>query len=288
MQKNRIFTTFFLFLFWLALPNQIFSQVETLAGFDTLKVLVEGFDPDLVQAGVTETQIQTDVEIKLRQAGFKVKDKEEMFSPYIYLYINVSSNNKNGIFAVSVHTSLTQEVYLDRDKSIDTLASTWDTGDIGLISRGNVRSLRDTISDQVDRFINDYLKANASTRKQSIRPPLPPPPAQTTKQDDSPFTSVYVGGNGPPEVEVFNDSDRTLYLNLGQGDMAPYIIPSKTKRKLTLYQGNYGFKATAPGVSPLEGQKLFEKGHLYYWKFVVITTGNAIPGVSPRRKRRRP
>ncbi len=43
--------------------------------------------------------------------------------------------------------------------------------------------------------------------------------------------------------------------------MTPYTIPSKTTRKFTLDEGNYGFKATAPRVIPLEGQKLFEKSY---------------------------
>jgi hypothetical protein len=302
MQKSKI-VIFLFFVFFIFVPKQVFSQksyvVEALQGMDTLKVKVV-IQPDMEQAGLRAKRIQTVVEIKLRQAGIKVKSEDERNSPQEnFLYIKVDSlKNDEDFFATNIATVMRQNVILERKKSVTILGTVWETSNIGVVSITKAGMLIEQISEQVDEFINDWLKVNASTSKKEqddelnkilelYKTPLPPV-ALKAKQNDSPFTSVYVGGNGPPKVEILNDSDRTLYLDLGQGVMTPYTIPSKTTRKLTLNEGDYGFKATATRVHPLEGRKLFEKGHIYYWKFVVITTGSTIPGVNTRRRRRRP
>lgn len=279
MTKNKILTTFFLFLVWLALPNQIFSQypsqVKTLAGFDTLKVVVEDLTPQMEQAGLTVEQIQTDVEIKLRKAGFKVKDKDAVFDPYIYLYTKVSSFKQDGNFAIDVKTTLNQRVLLERNKSIGNSSTTWETDYIGIAGEGYVRGIRDLISDQVDRFINDWLKANASTTSEKETPqstyvPVPPPPK--AKQQDSPFTATYVGGNRLPTVEIFNDTDRTIYFDFGQGRMTAYTIPSRGSQKINLSEaGNYKYKASAPRIRSDEGQATFNNGYVYTWRFYIVT-----------------
>jgi hypothetical protein len=201
-----------------------------------LNVLVEPLDPEMERLGLTKEQIQTDVEIKLRKTGFNVKGKDEFFFPYIYLYINLGSfHSDSGSVAYTIGTSLNQEVLLDRNKTVNTIASTWSTGSIGIVGQSNVRQLRDKISDQVDEFINNWLKANASTTSQKKTPQStyvpPPPPPPKAKQQDSPFTATYVGGNSLPTVEIFNDTDRTMYFDFGQGRMTAYTIPSRGSRK---------------------------------------------------------
>ena len=42
-----------------------------------MQVVIEVFDPDLRRAGFSESNFQTDVELKLRMAGIKVLTQEE-------------------------------------------------------------------------------------------------------------------------------------------------------------------------------------------------------------------
>ena len=77
----------------------------------------------------------------------------------------------------------------------------------------------------IDHLIEDYNTDNSITAKKNIptttdKKTLQPPPPKA-KQDDSPFTATYVGGNSAPTIEVFNDSDRTMYFDFGQGKMTP-------------------------------------------------------------------
>ena len=157
-----------LFFGFLVLPNQIFSQtdssIKALKGFDTLKVEVEQLAPDLQKAGITTEEIQTDVETKLRQAGLKVKNKNETVTPYVVLYVSVNSiDNGVGGFAVSITSSLNQLVVLDRNKSLVSVASTWDSRSIVSAVKEKVQSIRDFVNIQTDSFIAAYRKANPST-----------------------------------------------------------------------------------------------------------------------------
>ena len=82
MKTNRIVKLLLLILVFFVIPKQIFSRNDvdkTLQGFNTLKVLVESLDPEMERLGLTEEQIQTDVELKLRKTGFNVKGKDEFF-----------------------------------------------------------------------------------------------------------------------------------------------------------------------------------------------------------------
>lgn len=278
MKTNRIIKLLLLILVFFVIPKQIFSQNDvdkTLQGFNTLKVLVESLNPEMERLGLTGEQIQTDVEIKLRKTGFNVKGKDEIFFPFIYLYINLQSfHSDSGSVAYHLETSLNQEVLLDRNKTVDTLASTWSTGEIGAVGQGKVRQLRDGISDQVDKFINNWLKANASTTSQKKTPQSTyvPPPLPKAKQQDSPFTATYVGGNRLPTIEIFNDTDRTIYVDFGQGRMTAYTIPSRGSQKINLTEaGNYRYKASAPRVRSNEGQEMFNTGYAYSWRFYIDT-----------------
>ncbi len=44
--------------------------------------------------------------------------------------------------------------------------------------------------------------------------------------------------------------------------MTAYTIPSGTSQKVTLTEGSYNFKASAPRARNLEGQELFQKGYV--------------------------
>lgn len=151
-------------------PASAFSQTEsslkTLNGFDTLKVEVENLAPDLEQAGLKKEQIQTDIETKLRAAGLKIKNSNESINPYVVLYVSVNSiDNGVGGFAVSVHSSLNQIVVLDRNKSLATVAGTWESRSIVSVIKEKVQAVRGFVNGQIDLFVKAYQKANAATPK---------------------------------------------------------------------------------------------------------------------------
>jgi len=134
---------------------------QSLKGLKGIYVLVEELKPEVERAGLTEEAIQTDVELKLRLAGIPVlEDLANLASPY-YLYVAVSTNHmSDGIWPFHISVELVQKVLLDRDRSTISYSSTWSTGSTGRVGKAKVRTVRDSIKDLVDRFINAYLSVN--------------------------------------------------------------------------------------------------------------------------------
>lgn len=136
---------------------------ESLKGLSGLYVATENFTPVTEQAGLTKADVLTDVELKLRLAGIPVFNakqwNEAPGAPYLYLDITVFNQN-NGLWPFSISVSLMQRVTLDRRPGFGLFASTWSTEYVGSVGSTNVRSVRDNIKDQVDKFINVYLAMN--------------------------------------------------------------------------------------------------------------------------------
>jgi hypothetical protein len=275
MKKKLAYTILFFCLAFGGSTSLFGQEVKLLQGFDTCKILIEDLPNELIKAGLTDNQIRTDVEIKLRQAKIKIAGSST--NPYISFYVNLSAIETNdGLIAFHLNISLLQSVVLERDRTISTISPTWTKNIIGVVGRNRVNTIRENIKDITDEFILDYLKANESPNASQVgefdedafvksfikdQPP---------KKTDSPFTSTYIGGNGPPEVEIFNDSDRTIYIDIGQGKLTAYTILSKKSISLKLVNGNYNYKASAARVSPLQGINEFRTGYRYTWRFTIL------------------
>jgi hypothetical protein len=273
--NKKLASTILFFCLMIGFPNVLFSQSyfdddKLLHGFDTVGIIIEYLPKILIDNGFTERQLKNDVEIKLRQAKLKVSDK---VVPYVYVKVNALESN--GFVAFSISLSLNQSLLLERDKSVSKIAPTWGKSVTGATGKNYISSVREYIKDITDEFILDYLKANEpSTTSQNDK--FDPDAvaklvwSMPTETKDSPFTATYIGGNGPPEVEIFNDSDRTIYIDLGQGKLTAYTILSKQSISLKLVNGNYNYKASAARVSPLQGINEFRTGYRYTWRFTIL------------------
>lgn len=162
---NRI--GFILILIMLSTSSFVFAKYysdnkETLRGLKGVFVLIEPLKPEIEKDGLTESQIQTDVELKLRLAGIKVLSKEEQVmspgSPYLYVIPHIRKMDYNRGYLYTISVEFCQKVYLERDLKISSVATTWSTGCLG--TDPDLNSIRTVIKDQVDIFINDYLAVN--------------------------------------------------------------------------------------------------------------------------------
>jgi len=68
------------------------DQKDTLKGLQGVHVLVESLNPEVEKYDLTKQQLQTDVELRLRQNSIKVLSEEELLSTpgKSYLYVNVN------------------------------------------------------------------------------------------------------------------------------------------------------------------------------------------------------
>ncbi len=148
--------------------SQVWADSEaeraTLKGLSEVLVLVEEMKPDAERGGLTRSQLQRDVEPRLRQAGIRVLTQEEALrtagTPTFYIRVTTSKSDA-GIYAFSVDVRLQQNVYLDREPTIFYFgAPTWETNTVGTVGADNLRTVMDIVRNSVDRFVNAYLSVN--------------------------------------------------------------------------------------------------------------------------------
>jgi hypothetical protein len=113
--------------------------------------------------GLNRETIQTDVELKLRQAGMRVLTEAESDSAPGRPRLLVSVAASNDALAVGMSVTLFQDVRLVRDSTISVVESaTWEREGIG--SLPNAQKVRQGIKDLIDGFLNDWLSVNPGTR----------------------------------------------------------------------------------------------------------------------------
>ena len=110
------------------------SERETLRGLVGVKVIIGELSELAKQFGFTKTQIQTDVELWLRQAGIKVLTEKEMFNApgMPSLRVNLSTFSLTAldvddvlrVYASILMVGLEQSIYLKRNNYEDTVY-TW-------------------------------------------------------------------------------------------------------------------------------------------------------------------
>ncbi|MDP2997766.1 MAG: hypothetical protein Q8N47_09775 [Bryobacterales bacterium] len=149
-----------------ALDNEMTRQ--SLRGLKGVEVMVENLDPEAEADGLSKTMIQTDVELKLRQAGIRVLTKDQVLAaagrPWLLIHASTFRRKADPLYAYHLDVRLEQDVRLERDPKIMViLATTWSAlGRIGTVGSEKLPQIRDDIKDQVDQFINAWLSVNPS------------------------------------------------------------------------------------------------------------------------------
>lgn len=80
------------------------------------------------------------------------------------------------------------------------------------------------------------------------------------------FKKTGKTSNSTAEITIFNNTSKTLSLNLG--DRSHIFTPFK-RITINIKPGNMQYLATAPGVIPLRGSQQFEGYNKYDWEFYI-------------------
>ena len=140
-----------------------FTQRETLRDLKGLAVSVL-IDADFALQGLTQDNLQTSVELRLRRSGMHVLTTQEasQLAGNPVLYVNVSLLKSTLLYVYSVGVQLQQQVSLKRLPSVESHTQTWQTSLLGFVtSIGDPSAkMQQSIDNLVDRFINDYRAVN--------------------------------------------------------------------------------------------------------------------------------
>lgn len=132
------------------------EQRETLRGLSEMGLEVNlGFSRE----GPSRRLLRRDIEQKLHQLPIRILPETENDStqfPAFVIDVSVLKTGDHSYFFLAT-ARVYQEVMLDRDRDIAMPAVTWKNWKLG---DGNFSNIRETVSELVRRFIDDYRGAN--------------------------------------------------------------------------------------------------------------------------------
>jgi hypothetical protein len=128
----------------------------TLRGVKAVEVQVGNIDPDAERDGLSRSQLQSDVESRLRQAGITMRPSSEGI---LYVSVTAARGDLN-IYAYSLQVAFRQAVNLARDPTIGSVVTTWSVGSGGTLSAAHLSRVRSIVTELVDQFISAYLEEN--------------------------------------------------------------------------------------------------------------------------------
>ena len=132
---------------------------KSLKGIVGFYLSVEKLDPDVEKEGLTTDQIRADVESRLRTAGIKVFTAEpsSQSKGKPLLSVDLMIGGKQGLYPYALDIGVHQLVRLERDPTAIVNATTWSVGSAGI---AGLSTIRDTVRDRLDEFINAWLSVN--------------------------------------------------------------------------------------------------------------------------------
>lgn len=136
----------------------------TLRGLRGFFVLVEGLPEDAARSGLTRNQLQTDVELRLREEDIRVFALEESSrsdAATLYLNVNVLKASSDQ-YLLSIGLSVQQWGQLERNPRIHCNCTTWQAVSLlGATGADNLSSfVRSNVRDKVNELVNAFLAVN--------------------------------------------------------------------------------------------------------------------------------
>ena len=133
------------------------AEMAAFTKLPVLQVVIEDLHPDAERNGLRRSQLQTDVELTLREAGIRVTN-----NAVDYVDVNLNARQPTDwtdLYAYSLHVSLHRRVVVEAN-GMDMLAEVWSKGSVGIVGSARWRDMRNMVRDEVDTFINAYLSVN--------------------------------------------------------------------------------------------------------------------------------
>ncbi|MDZ7719850.1 MAG: hypothetical protein U5K72_13620 [Balneolaceae bacterium] len=158
-------------LLFIIFPASLFAQNEIERGRISLQGLQEfGFTANIEGSrqvvdhdSLTPSVIRQQAINQLVEAGIRFISDEEVESsadiPFLYMHINTMRLD-NGLIPFSINLQLYQPVKLILNRDLQTSASTWDTGMVGIVSQDRLPLINQAAENVINQFIDDYKQAN--------------------------------------------------------------------------------------------------------------------------------
>lgn len=138
------------------------SANVALRGVAAMMVVADSLPDGAAKAGLFASQLQTDVELRLREAGIAILPASSApGSPVLFVQASLTPG-ESGLIAYTAHMTFGEAVRLMRVPTILTFGTTWEGPRVlGYASAEHVaEQVRKAVNDQVSAFLNAWLAVN--------------------------------------------------------------------------------------------------------------------------------
>ncbi|WFG54199.1 HNH endonuclease [Myxococcus phage Mx9] len=166
----RIFPAILVAMLVVLPPSIAASSDDALRGLEGVALVVHQVPQ---HAGISTAEVTTMAELALRRSGIRILTSDEAIKapgfPVLYVSVDVGKPKDMQIYSVGIE--LWQLVMLTSNKKL-IHATTWSTnGGYGVTPRWQIgSSIREMLEPQLERFCNEYLKANPHSKPVKRRP----------------------------------------------------------------------------------------------------------------------
>lgn len=116
-------------------------------------LIVEGLNQDAAEMGLTTESIETLVRSRLRAARIYFSGPSAQ-NNYLYVNVNVVSDGLFSSFGIGFGFN---KLVTDNYSQLSNFAQTWHSGSAGM---GDASFIRESVSEHMDIFIDEYLRVN--------------------------------------------------------------------------------------------------------------------------------
>lgn len=124
---------------------------------------IEGSRTVTSSDSLTPSAIRQEAINQIVEAGLRFVSDEEVESsadiPFLYMHIN-TMQLENGLVPFSIQLQLFQPVKLTLNRDLQTAASTWDSGMVGIVSMDQLPVINQAAENLIAQFVDDYQQAN--------------------------------------------------------------------------------------------------------------------------------
>ena len=141
-------------------------------GLSPFFVMFEEIPEQAQKAGLNEQELQTAIELRLRQFGINiisyddmVKDPYGQLIPYLYIFILTDNIEDGKLFALRVSIRFRASGFMLMKNSLEPIyGDIWQGGFIHTCDKNELKTAtKEGLMRNLDEFINDYLSVNPVT-----------------------------------------------------------------------------------------------------------------------------
>jgi hypothetical protein len=141
------------------------AGINTLRGINTIHIVVEDLTADSRNGGITESDLQTQAELALKQIGINVTDSNSVAAKSLFvpvLYLSLSTDRADSFQTFLIRLEFLQAVSLARNPRIKASSvTTWSTFRFGTVDEHSYASkIRTVLTIMLQAFQDDFLSVN--------------------------------------------------------------------------------------------------------------------------------